>query len=395
MPPLLQTLFAEETRRNPYPAFEQLRSHTPVFNDPASGLWVALDYDSVKRVLTDHELFSSRLGPALWMIFLDPPKHTKLRALVSQAFTPKSIVNLEPRIAQFCHQLLEPLLKRDEIDLVADFSAHLPMLVISEMLGLPPADEPRFWRWNEVILNMSYTFSGGANAGGVTDAFNAATAEMNDYLGALLAERRSEPKGDLLTRLLQAEVDGERLSQEDILGFFQGLLLAATETTTNLINNAIICFIENPRQLEKLRAVPSLLPSAIEEALRYRSPLQWMFRVARQDVELHGCRIPAGKVILAIIGAANRDPKQFPEPDRFDITRDPNPHIAFGHGVHFCLGAALARMEARVALDYLLKNMEEFELAGAKSWEPRSGLHVHGPVKLPLKFRARREADTL
>lgn len=393
MPPLLQTLFGEETRRNPYPAYEQLRSNTPVFNDPATGLWVALDYDSVKRVLTDHELFSSRLGPALWMIFLDPPRHTKLRALISQAFTPKSVANLEPRIVQFCHQLLEPLLKRDEFDLVADFSAHLPMLVISEMLGLPPADEPQFWRWNEVILNMSYNFSGGAHAGGVTDAFKAATAEMNDYLGALLAERRSEPKGDLLTRLLQAEVDGERLSQEDILGFFQGLLLAATETTTNLINNAILCFIENPGQLEKLRALPGLLPSAIEEALRHRSPLQWMFRVTRQDVELHGCRIPAGKVILAIIGAANRDPRQFPEPDRFDITRDPNPHIAFGHGVHFCLGAALARMEARVALDYLLRNLEQIELAGSKSWEPRKGLHVHGPVKLPLKFRARQEAE--
>jgi cytochrome P450 len=144
--------------------------------------------------------------------------------------------------------------------------------------------------------------------------------------------------------------------------------------------------------LEKLRAASSLLPSAIEEALRYRSPFQWMIRVTRQDVELRGCAIPAGKVILAIMGAANRDPKQFPEPDRFDITRDPNPHISFGHGVHFCLGAALARLEARVALDCLLKNMEQFELAaGSKSWEPRKGLHVHGPVKLPLKIRLRRE----
>jgi cytochrome P450 len=158
-------------------------------------------------------------------------------------------------------------------------------------------------------------------------------------------------------------VDGERLSQQDILSFFQLLLLAATETTTNLINNAMLCLIDNPGQLEKLRAASSLLPSAIEEALRYRSPFQWMFRVTRQDVELHGCAIPAGKVILAIMGAANRDPKQFPEPNRFDIMRDPNPHIAFGHGVHFCLGAALARLEARLALDCLLKNMEQFELA--------------------------------
>lgn len=224
--------------------------------------------------------------------------------------------------------------------------------------------------------------------------FNAATAQMNDYLGTLLAQRLAEPRGDLLTRLLQAEVDGERLSQKDILGFFQLLLLAATETTTNLINNAMLCFIDNPEQLEKVRAMPSLLPLAIEEALRYRSPVQWMFRVTRQDVELHGRAIPAGQMILAMIGAANRDPKQFLKPDLFDVERDPNPHVAFGHGVHFCLGAALARMEARVALDCLLKNMEQFELAGSKCWEPRKGLHVHGPISLGLKFRARRELVT-
>ena len=385
----LESLFADETRRNPYPAYALLRSNAPVFNNPKTGLWVALDYDSVKRVLNDHERFSSRIGPAFWMIFLDPPKHTKLRALISQAFTPKTIASLEPRILQFCERLLEPLREGDAIDLAADFSAQLPMLVISEMLGLPAGDGPQFWRWNEVILNMSYTIPGGANAGGATDAFHAATAEMNHYLGALLAKRRAEPKSDLLTRLLQAELDGERLSQEDILGFFQLLLLAATETTTNLINNAMLCFLDNPGQLEKLRALPGLLPGAIEEVLRYRSPLQWMIRLTRQDVSLHGCTIPAGKVVLAVIGAANRDPKQFPEPDRFDITRDPNPHMAFGHGMHFCLGAALARLEARVALDCLLKKMETFELAGSKGWEPRKGLHVHGPVNLPLRFKTR------
>src|SRR5690348_8413353 len=150
MPALLETLFADEARRNPFPAYEQLRARTPVFQDPTTGLWLALDYDSVKRVLNDHELFSSRLGPAFWMVFLDPPEHTKLRGLIAQAFTPKSIANLEPRIAQLCHQLLEPLLEREEIDLVSDFSARLPMLVISEMFGLPAADGAQFWRWNEV-----------------------------------------------------------------------------------------------------------------------------------------------------------------------------------------------------------------------------------------------------
>jgi cytochrome P450 len=189
-----------------------------------------------------------------------------------------------------------------------------------------------------------------------------------------------------LTRLVEAEVDGERLTQQDILGFFQLLLLAGSETTTNLINNALLCLVENPEQLARLRAEPELLPTAIEEVLRYRSPLQWMFRQTRRDIEMHGQTIPAGKLVLAMIGSANHDPQQFRESSRFDITRDPNPHIAFGHGIHFCLGAALARLESRIALSDLLKRVKGFELASDEPWEPRKGLHVHGPTRLPIRF---------
>jgi cytochrome P450 len=190
----------------------------------------------------------------------------------------------------------------------------------------------------------------------------------------------------LLTRLTEAEVDGERLTAEEILGFFQLLLLAGQETTTNLITNAVLCLVEHPDQLARLRAAPELLPSAIEEVLRYRSPFQWFYRVTRRDAEVHGQTIPAGKLVLVGVGAANRDPKQFRDAGRFDITRDPNPHLGFGHGIHFCLGAPLARLEARVALTDILGRLEGLALANDEPWEPRPALHVHGPTRLPVRF---------
>jgi cytochrome P450 len=279
------------------------------------------------------------------------------------------------------------------MDLAADFSVPLPMLVIAEMLGTGAADLPRFKRWSDAILKMSYTIGGGGEeARAATEGFVAVTAEMDAYLAGLLAERRGGPKDDLLGRLVAAEVDGERLTREEILGFFQLLLLAGTETTTNLINNAVLCLVENPEQLARLGSAPGLLPSAIEEVLRYRSPLQWMYRVARRDAEVRGRVIPAGKMVLAVIGSTNRDPRQFEAPGRFDVARDPNPHIAFGHGVHFCLGAALSRLEARVALTDLLGRAKGLALASDEPWEPRKGLHVHGPTRLPIRFEPGRRA---
>jgi cytochrome P450 len=209
---------------------------------------------------------------------------------------------------------------------------------------------------------------------------------MRAYLADVREQRRKAPKDDLLTRLFEAEVDGERLTEEEVLGFFQLLLSAGTETTTNLIDNAMLCFLEHPDQLARLRGAPELLPSAIEEVLRYRSPAQVMYRETKRELELHGVTLPAGTFVLPIIGSANRDARQFHEPQRFDIGRNPNPHIAFGHGIHFCLGAALSRLEARVALGDLLERMKDFALASAEPWEPRKALHVHGPLRLPLRF---------
>ena len=326
-------LFTDDARRDPFALYHQVRSVAPVFHEPTSDIWMIFDYDGVKQALTDSETFSSKRGPD-WLIFNDPPRHSKLRALVSQAFTPRSIANLESRIRDLSRELLNASIKNGQMDLAMDFAIPLPLVVIAEMLGIPTEDRSRFRFWNDTLLRMSYTVVG-PPAPEIVNEFIATTKEMNTYLTGLLDMRRKSPTDDLLTRLIQAEVDGERLTQDEILGFFQLLLLAGSETTTNLINNAFICFMDHPEQLDRLRHSPDLLPSAIEEVLRYRSPLQWMYRVTTRDAHMHGKVIPAGKLVLIWMGSANRDPKQFADPDRFDIARNPNPHVAFGNGIHF------------------------------------------------------------
>jgi cytochrome P450 len=392
------TFFTDDIRRNPYPMYAEMRKASPLFHFAPMDLWMILDYEGVKRALFDHESFSSSVTPPTgkapdWLVFSDPPRHTKLRSIIMRAFTPRSIASLEPRIRELSSELLSPLLDRGEMDLVADYAGPLPTLVIAEMIGIPAADRPRFLRWSEAIMGLSYAVEGGPEAERMIQAHAAAKEEMGAYLPALLEERRRAPKDDLLSRLVDAEVDGERLTEEEILGFFQLLLAAGTETTTNVIDNAILSFFDHPAELARLQASPELLPSAIEEIVRYRSPGQMMFREAKRDIEMHGQVIPAGRQVLAMIGSANRDPKQFQDPDRFDIGRDPNPHIAFGHGVHFCIGAPLARLEARVAIFDLVTKLHSFELASSEPWEPRRALNVHGPARLPLRFEARSRAS--
>jgi cytochrome P450 len=383
----MMNLFSDEMRRNPYPLYDQLRASSPLLRvPPPFNAWMIFDYESVKWALNDHDTFSSRVPAPQWFIFFDPPAHTKLRALISRAFTPRMVANLEPRIRELSRQLLDQTLERGEMDLAADFSVPLAMQVIAGMIGIPLADWTRYKQWNDVILSLSYTRSGGEEAERATRDFTAVTLEMDAYLADMIRERRNAPQDDLLTRLIEAEVDGERLSQKEILGFFQLLIVAGQETTTNLINNAVLCLLEHPDQLGRLRAAPELLPIAIEEVLRYRSPVQWMMRTPRRDVEVHGQVIPAGNLVLAMMGSANRDPRQFPEADRFDAGRDANPHVAFGHGIHFCLGAVLSRMESKIALSDLLKRFKDFELASDQPWEPRKALHVLGPTHLPIRF---------
>ncbi|HXI43395.1 MAG TPA: cytochrome P450 [Bryobacteraceae bacterium] len=386
-------LFSDEFRRNPYPLYDQLRASSPVLRvPPPFDAWMIFDYDGVKWALNDHETFSSRVPAPQWFIFFDPPEHTKLRALISRAFTPRMVANLEPRIRQLSLELLDQTIERGEMDLAADFSIPLALKVIAGMIGIPSADWLRYRQWSDVIMRLSYARSGGEEAERAGRDFKAVTAEMSAYLADMIHERQKAPQDDLLTNLVEADVNGQRLSPQEILGFFQLLVVGGQETTANLINHAVLCLLEHPDQLARLRAEPALLPSTIEEVLRYRSPLQWVMRAPRRDIEVNGHAIPAGKLVLPMIGSANRDPRQFDAPDSFDIGRNPNAHIAFGHGIHFCLGAALSRMEARIGLTDLLERFKNFELAGDQPWEPRQALNVHGPARLPIRFEADRGA---
>ena len=380
--------FSDDIRRDPYPLYAQMRNNAPVFHvPPPFDAWLVFDYEGVKRVLSDQALFSSRVpAPRNWFIFSDPPQHTKMRNLISRAFTPNMVANLEPKIRQLSSALLDAGIEKGTMDLALDYAVPLPMQVIAGMIGMPESDWPQFRRWSDSILKLSYARSGGQAAEQSVREFSEVTAEMSGSLRAMSDVRRASSREDLLTRLLQAEVDGERLAHEEILGFLQLLVVAGQETTANLINNAILCLTGNPGQLQQLKSNPALLPSAIEEVLRFRSPLQWVMRTPTRDVELHGQVIPAGKVLLPMIGSANRDERQFRSASEFDITREPNAHIAFGHGIHSCLGAALARLEARIALPDLLGRLKNLRLDNAGAWEPRKALHVHGPANLPVHF---------
>jgi cytochrome P450 len=401
----MSNLFSAEMRRDPYPVYEQLRDRSPVLYYEPLDVWMIFDYEGVKWALSDPETFSSRAAPPGssgpppdWFIFYDPPRHTKLRGLVQKAFTPRVIASLERSIRQLSKELLDQAIERGTakdgagtMDVAADFSVPLAIRVIAALIGIPPEDHLRFRRWSDVTLSLSETVTRGADLAKIASEVGAVKAEMGAYLAGLLEERRRAPQDDLLSTLSQAEVDGERLTSIEMLGLFQLLLVAGNETTTNLINNAMLCLIENPDQLARMRAQRELLPSAIEEVLRYRSPLQAVFRTTKREVDVHGQLIPAGKLVLPMIGSANRDPRQFADANRFDIMRDPNPHIAFGHGIHFCIGAPLSRLEARIGLTDLLERLEDVELASDEPWEPRQAFHVHGPNCLPIRFQPARQ----
>ena len=381
------SIFSETVRRDPYPLYSQMRAASPVLRvPPPFDAWMIFDYEGVRRALTDVETFSSQVPAPQWFIFFDPPLHTKLRGLISRAFTPGVTAGQEARIREISRTLLDAYTDRGTIDLATEYSAPLAMRVISGMIGIPETEWARFRAWSDIIMRLSFSRSGGEEAEQAKADYRATTAEMAVWIGEMIAERLRDPQPDLLTRLVEAEVDGQRLNSSEILGFVQLLIAGGQETTANLINNMMLALMENPGELELLRSNPELLPGAIEEALRFRSPLQWIMRVPRRDVELNGQTIPAGKLVLAVVGSANRDEKHFPNADRFDIRREPNSHLAFGHGIHFCLGAALARLETRIALGDLLGRFRSFELAEKTPWVPRQALNVLGPASLPIRF---------
>jgi cytochrome P450 len=319
------------------------------------------------------------------MIFNDAPRHTRLRSLILRAFTPRAIAALEPRIAEISASLLDAALAEGAFDLIADLAGPLPVSVIAELIGIPADERARYLGWVEAISRLA-EFVGGGDSGDIGEVYGVARADMWAYVTDALAERRARPRADLLSQLLEATDENEApLSDEDIFGFFQLLIFAGTETTVNLIGNTVICLTDHPAAMAQVRADPALIPSMLEEVLRFRSPAAFAFREATADIELHGRTIPKGALVLPVVASANRDPAVFADPEVFDIRRDPNPHIAFGHGAHFCLGAALARLEGRIAIAQLLARAPELTIAQTEPWEVRPTLIVHGAKRLMVR----------
>ncbi len=349
--------------------YRAMRETRPVVRDPRWRGWMVFTHADVQRVLSDHEAFSVGVDQAQVTVL----RHS-LRNLVTRTFTPRAVEALRPRITQIVEELLDRVAPRGGMDVIEDLAVPLPVIVIAELIGIPIEHRERFKRWSNAVLTGRT--AGMSNAG--------ARHEMAVFFTDLMEERRRAPREDLLSRLLAAGID-ESLDQRELLSFCVLLLVAGNETTTNLIGNTILCLAEHPEAEVELRAHPELLPSAVEEILRYRSPVQSMFRVTTTDVRLGDQAVPAGQSVVAWIGSANRDPRQFPNPDRFDIRRSPNRHLAFGHGIHFCLGAPLARLEATVALGALLGRLGRLRVDRA-AVEPLSGDLLHGVRRLPVTF---------
>ncbi|MEU8321382.1 cytochrome P450 [Nonomuraea sp. NPDC048881] len=348
------------------------RSGPSVEYDAAAGMYNVHGYQEVHDVLADPVTFSSdtmRLIPKGllpegedfsmkgFITQIDPPEHGKLRKLVSSAFTRKVVADLEPRIAQLTHELLDAADGRDRLELVADLAYPLPVIVIAELLGVPSSDRALFRQWADGLFQRDAKVSlaepvedQSANVANTLKPWR----EMTQYLAGHAAERRPRPRADLLTKLVEAEVDGERLPDDQVVNFAILLLLAGHITTTMLLGNTVVCLDAFPGEQDKVRADRSTVPAVIEESLRLFTPFAALGRSTTREVELGGVTIPADKVVMLWLGSANRDPEQFPDPDVFDAGRDPNPHLAFGRGIHFCLGAPLARLEGRVALNILL-----------------------------------------
>ncbi|MEO3868505.1 cytochrome P450 [Nonomuraea sp. B12E4] len=348
------------------------RKEQAVEHDAAAGMWNVYGYPEVHEILSDPATFSSntmRVVPESvrkgmedfslegFITQIDPPEHGKLRKLVSSAFTRKVVADLEPRIASVTHELIDAAKDRGgRFELVADLAYPLPVIVIAELLGVPSSDRALFKKWADALFQRDTKVSLNPDEDRSADmqAVMKPWHEMSDYLAAHAAERRRQPRADLLTRLVEAEVDGERLPDGQVVNFAIVLLLAGHVTTTMLLGNTVLCLDAHPEQQDKVRADRSLIPAVIEESLRMFTPFALLGRATTRETVLGGVTIPADQAVMAWIGAANRDPRQFPDPDTFEPGRDPNPHLAFGRGIHFCLGAPLARLEGRVAMDILL-----------------------------------------
>ena len=392
-------------RANPYPTYAQLRSTAPIHRvtlPDGQRAWLVTRYDDVASVLKDErfvkdwrnapppehppqmsplpkEFAQFQTGNFLW---LDPPDHKRLRSLVSKAFTPRLIEQMRGRVQVIADTLLDAVEDKGEMDIIEDYADPLPMTVIAVLLGVPAKDRNKFREWSNAAV------SGNRAQEHVEKVLIPHMRAFADYLRAMFEEKRKNPEDDLISALVRAEEAGDKLSEDELLGTVFLLLVAGYETTVHLIGNGTLALLQHPDQLQKLRDDPSLIKAAIEELLRWEPLLQWgTERFAREDVAIGETVIPEGEMVLAVIAAANHDPERFPEPNTLDITRTDNKHLTFGKGIHYCLGAPLARMEGQIAIGTLLQRMPNLRLKGSpKVLKRRPELILRGLEELPVEF---------
>jgi cytochrome P450 len=384
--------YAYEVHEDPYPIYARLRAEAPAYRNERLGFWALSRHADVLQGFKDWQRFSNRHGVSLdldafhenaeaTMSFLamDPPRHDRLRALVSRGFTPRRVTALEPTVRAMAARFLDECVERGRCDFIRDFAGKLPMDVISEMIGVPAADRATLRQWADLVVHRE------EGVQGLPQEAAASALRMLHYFTEMLADRRKSPRDDLTGALIAAEIDGDRLADREIIGFLFLMVVAGNETTTKLLGNALYWLWRFPRERDRLRADPTLVPRWVEETLRFDNSTQALARVVTTDVELHGEKLRAGERAVLLVGSANRDERVFPDPDRYDLLRDTSASLAFGQGVHFCLGASLARLEGRVALAELWKRIPDYEI-------DRDGIarihsvNVRGFAALPIAF---------
>ena len=396
----LYHLLDPEVLANPYPLYRQLRSEDPVHWDPFLHAWIVTRYDDVVHVLhhfsaqrtpTPVQLSAlnlSALNPIAavmvrQMLFLDPPAHTRLRALASAAFTTRRVEQLRYHIREVMDDLLDAVVRQGSMDVIADFASPAPAIITAELLGVPVEDHAQLKDWSQDFAEMLGNFQHNP------DRFQRVLRSVDhlcSYFRAALQEQRLRPRGGLIEAMMNAEVDGARLTEDEIIANLIVTMVGGQETTTNLIGNGVLTLLRHPADLERLRADRSLIPSAVEELLRYESPSQHTARLAPADVDLGGKHIRERTAVIAVMGAGNRDPARFPDPDRLDILRTENRHLAFGWAAHFCFGAALARLEGQTAFERILLRLPELALDTRVPLQWRQNLGLRGLVALPVTF---------
>jgi cytochrome P450 len=386
---------------DPYPAFARLRADHPVVYDPATNQWLVARFADVNALLRDRRLGRSyvhvatheefgRTPPPAWqapfeasqrlqLIDMEPPDHTRLRRLVSTAFTPRTVEGLRPRVTELVDGLVSAALERGAFDLLADLIEQLPVAVIAELLGIPPADRGQLRPWSADMTLMFELTRGEADERRAVQA----TVEFSDYLRTLVRDRRARPRADLLSELALVAEAGDRLSEDELIATAILLLNAGHEASVNGAANAWWTLFRHPQALAALRADPGLVPTAVEELLRFDTPAPMFERWVLEDIELHGITIPRGEELALLFASANRDPAQFANPDGLILDRAPNPHLSFGAGIHFCLGASLARLELGILFRAILERMPTLELVSEPAWKPRFVLR--GLQALPVR----------